>query len=249
MSATNQTPNYGLPQYIGTDVPSYLGDFNKAMLDIDTAIKGVDNKATSAESSVATANSNATQALENSETAQTTAETAQTTAETAQATATSAKSTANSANTTAGTAKSTADTALKTAQSALQTANTANATANKTNTDIGNWVVPSSIGANRANVRISRNKKLGLLGIACRVLNGQGSTSGSTTTIGTLPSGMRPSSARTIYGGAMIIYADSVISRDLTINTNGTITVPVGNDFQNIVVQSMLCTEGWGLSE
>lgn len=242
MSATNQTPNYGLPQYIGTDVPSYLGDFNSAMLKIDTAIKGVDNKATSAESSVATANSNATQALENSETAQTTAETAQ-------ATATSAKNTANSANTTAGTAKTTADTALDTAQSALQTANTANATANKTNTDIGNWVVPSSIGAKGANVRISRNKKLGLLGIACRVLNGQGSTSGSTTTIGTLPSGMRPSSARTIYGGAMIIYNDSVISRDLTINTNGTITVPVGNDFSNIVVQTMLCTEGWGMTE
>lgn len=242
MSATNETPNYQLPQYIGSDVPSYLGDFNSAMLKIDTAIKGVDNKATSAESSVATANSNATQALENSETAQTTAETAQ-------ATATSAQSTANSANTTAGTAKSTADTALETAQSALQTANTANAIANKTNTDIENWVVPSSIGANGANVRISRNKKLGLLGIACRVLNGQGSTSGSTTTIGTLPSGMRPSSVRTIYGGAMIIYSDSVISRDLTINTNGTITVPVGNDFSNIVVQTMLCTEGWGMSE
>lgn len=242
MSATNSTPNYNLPQYIGTDVPSYLGDFNSAMLKIDNAIKGVDNKATSAESSVATANSNATQALENSETAQTTAETAQ-------ATATSAKNTANSANTTAGTAKSTANTALETAQSALQTANTANATANKTNTDIGKWVVPSSIGANGANIRISRNKKLGLLGIACRVLSGQGSTSGSKTTIGTLPSGMRPSSARTIYGGAMIIYSDSVISRDLTINTNGTITVPVGNDFTNIVVQTMLCTEGWGMTE
>ena len=62
MSATNQTPNYDLPQYIGTDVPSYLGDFNKAMLDIDTAIKGVDNKATSAESTAETAQATATQA-------------------------------------------------------------------------------------------------------------------------------------------------------------------------------------------
>lgn len=76
MSATNQTPNYDLPQYIGTDVPSYLGDFNSAMLKIDTAIKGVDNKATSTES---------------------TAETAQSTAETAQATATQAKNAATQA--------------------------------------------------------------------------------------------------------------------------------------------------------
>ena len=242
MSATNSTPNYQLPQYIGTDVPSYLGDFNKAMLDIDTAIKGVDNKATSAEGSVATANANASEALEN-------AQSASTKADTAQATATQAQSTANSANSTAGTANSTANTALETAQSALQTANNAQTTANQTNTDIGNWVQPSNVGANGANVRISRNKKLGLLGIACRVSNGQGSTSGSTTTIGTLPSGMRPSSARTIFGGAMIIYSDSVISRDLTINTNGTITVPVGNDFTNIVVQTMLCTEGWGMTE
>lgn len=70
MSATNQTPNYNLPQYIGTDVPSYLGDFNKAMLDIDTAIKGVDNKATQANSTANTANSTANTAKSTAENAQ-----------------------------------------------------------------------------------------------------------------------------------------------------------------------------------
>ena len=249
MSSTNTTPNFGLPQYIPTDKPTYLGDFNKAMLDIDTNMKSIENKATSAESEIETVQATANQALENANTAQTTATTAQGTANQAKTNAEVAKTTANQAKTNAEVAKTTADSALENAQTALQTANTANATANKTNTDIGKWVVPSSIGANGANVRISRNKKLGLLGIACRVLNGQGSTSGSTTTIGTLPSGMRPSSARTIYGGAMIIYANSVISRDLTINTNGTITLPVGNDFTNIVVQTMLCTEDWGMTE
>lgn len=39
MSATNKTPNYGLPQYVAEDKPTYLGDFNKAMLDIDTNMK------------------------------------------------------------------------------------------------------------------------------------------------------------------------------------------------------------------
>ena len=38
MSYTNQTPNYGLPQYVGTDKPTFLGDFNNAMEKIDTAL-------------------------------------------------------------------------------------------------------------------------------------------------------------------------------------------------------------------
>lgn len=38
MSATNHTPNYNLPQFIGTDVPTWLTDVNGAMSDIDTAI-------------------------------------------------------------------------------------------------------------------------------------------------------------------------------------------------------------------
>lgn len=36
MGATNKTPNIELPQFIGTDKPSWLGDFNGAMNAIDT---------------------------------------------------------------------------------------------------------------------------------------------------------------------------------------------------------------------
>lgn len=39
MSATNHTPNYSLPQFIGTDVPTWLVDVNGAFSSIDTAIK------------------------------------------------------------------------------------------------------------------------------------------------------------------------------------------------------------------
>lgn len=42
MSSTNKTPNYGLPQYIDTDKPTYLGDFNDAMGIIDKGMN--DNK-------------------------------------------------------------------------------------------------------------------------------------------------------------------------------------------------------------
>lgn len=38
MSATNKTTNYSLPIFVGSDVPSWLTDFNGAMQLIDTAI-------------------------------------------------------------------------------------------------------------------------------------------------------------------------------------------------------------------
>ena len=54
MSATNKTTYLDLPQFIGTDVPSWLGDFNGAMEKIDTGYNNVDIKAGQAAS---TANS------------------------------------------------------------------------------------------------------------------------------------------------------------------------------------------------
>lgn len=42
MSHTNKTPNYDLPQFIGTDKASWLGDLNPAFLAIDAGMQ--DNK-------------------------------------------------------------------------------------------------------------------------------------------------------------------------------------------------------------
>lgn len=39
MSHTNSTTNYELPQFLGTDKPSWLGDVNQAYADIDTQMK------------------------------------------------------------------------------------------------------------------------------------------------------------------------------------------------------------------
>lgn len=41
MSATNKTTNYSLPIFVGSDVPSWLVDWNNAMQLIDTAIGNV----------------------------------------------------------------------------------------------------------------------------------------------------------------------------------------------------------------
>ena len=74
MSATNHTTNYNLPQFIGTDIPSWLSDVNGAMSAIDTAIKSAatdaagaatlatnaKNKADAVELSLGTTNGNVT---------------------------------------------------------------------------------------------------------------------------------------------------------------------------------------------
>lgn len=114
MSSTNKTTNYDLSQYIGSDKPTYLSDYNGDMYKIDAQMKvNADNIAT---------------AITGVETATTTANTAISTANSASSTASSAQSTAESASTTASNAQSTANSALATATTAQSTAD-ANTTA------------------------------------------------------------------------------------------------------------------------
>lgn len=48
MSYTNQTQHYGLPQYVGSDVPAYLTDYNNAMATIDQGMNAAKTQADSA---------------------------------------------------------------------------------------------------------------------------------------------------------------------------------------------------------
>ena len=52
MSSTNKTEHYNLPQFIGSDIPTWLGDFNSAMTAIDS---GINAAATSASGAATTA--------------------------------------------------------------------------------------------------------------------------------------------------------------------------------------------------
>lgn len=54
MGATNHTTNYNLPQFIGTDVPSWLTDVNGAFLAIDTGIDAAKDAADAAAGDVTT---------------------------------------------------------------------------------------------------------------------------------------------------------------------------------------------------
>ena len=49
MAHTNSTPNYNLPQFLGTDKPAWLTDVNNAMSDIDTAIAAAKTTADTAD--------------------------------------------------------------------------------------------------------------------------------------------------------------------------------------------------------
>ena len=107
MSSTNKTTYYELSQYVGSDKPTYLGDYNSDMLKIDTGLHT---------------------AADASDTALTTANAANSVATSASTTASTALSTAQSASTTASQAQTTAETALTNAgaaQSAAEEAETA----------------------------------------------------------------------------------------------------------------------------
>lgn len=104
-ASTNKTTNYELPQFIGTDKPTWLGDFNEAMADIDAGMHENASDITAMASDVSTATSTASQASQDVANLTSTVNTlsgnvttATTTANNAQQTATSALNTANTAN-------------------------------------------------------------------------------------------------------------------------------------------------------
>lgn len=71
MAHTNSTQNYGLPQWVGTDKPTFLGDLNSAFADIDARMKINSDDATALDGEVNTLKTNMTTAQENIATLQT----------------------------------------------------------------------------------------------------------------------------------------------------------------------------------
>lgn len=68
MSSTNKTTYYKLSQYIGTDKPTYLGDYNSDMSKIDAGIHAVQETATTANQTAGSAETIAQTALANTKT-------------------------------------------------------------------------------------------------------------------------------------------------------------------------------------
>lgn len=123
-ASTNKTANYDLPQFVGTDKPTWLGDFNTAMSAIDTGMAENASDIATMASDVATATSTASQASQAVSSLTSTVNTLSTNVQSATTTANNASSTASSALNTANTANGKADTNAS-AISSLQTSVTA----------------------------------------------------------------------------------------------------------------------------
>lgn len=96
-ASTNKTTNYELPQFIGTDKPTWLGDFNQAMSDIDAGMHENATDIASMKSDVANATASASQATQAVSTLTGTVNSLSSTVTSVQTTANNAQSTANSA--------------------------------------------------------------------------------------------------------------------------------------------------------
>lgn len=119
MGYTNKTSHYELPQYVANDKPSWLGDFNAAMLKIDTIMADNDATAEAANSAATGAQTQVAAMSSQLSTIQGQVNTAVDTATAADGKATTAQTVATQANTTAGEAKTMAETAKQSADLAL----------------------------------------------------------------------------------------------------------------------------------
>lgn len=113
MASTNQTPKLGLPQFVDTDKPGWLTDFNTAMLKID---ESVGDQTSNIEQAVSTAN----EALTTANGLSASIEEANQTANGAQTEANNASELAASAATEAAQAQASATAANNLAQSAIE---------------------------------------------------------------------------------------------------------------------------------
>lgn len=218
MSSTNKTTNYELSQFLGSDKPAWLGDYNTDMGKIDAQMKlnadaatAVDGKATTNATNIGTmanlttdANSSLVAAINEVDSH----------ADAASTTATNAGTTANSALASA----TAASTGISSIQSYLGI--------NTFNTYTGNqFTVTSGTGSpvSSTELYVARNSD-GTLGKIYGSLQMNSGTAGSTTIKLNLNTGFHPEEKLTIVGAGFCTSVDGTITNaNLVINTDGTI--------------------------
>ena len=253
---TNETENYDLPQFVGTDKPTWLGDFNTAMSTIDTAVGANATAITSLGTRVTSAEGIATQASSDVSTLTSTVNTlsgnvtsATTTANNAQSTATSALNTANTADgkaDTNATAISGLDTRVTTCESNianfnLSTFNTASVTRSTGTYTLNNQSLSYALNSDGSLAKIY----------------GQVTATGiSANGVAIMSTPLRPESDITILGGAISIEyksggaLDTIKITDYTIKTNGnveiTIGAPTGGTQRTLFINSLIYVKDFG---
>lgn len=244
MSSTNKTTNYKLSQYIGTDKPTYLGDYNSDMLKIDTQLKTNADSASNAVSAAGAAQAVAADASKNVQSLNDSV-------------------TANSADI--------ASLKTKNAQqdSSIQNAsNTASSALNKANqneqniTDINTrnqWIQGTNIhntglpNYTKGSWNCSYNRFSGLLNISGQIELSQGSTIAGDSRIATIPDNImkliNSTGERRIWSSLFVTRADNTLEvQNLTIDQTGKISLPYTlNNVMYMNTQLTLNTSTWNL--
>lgn len=192
MASTNKTTNYNLSQFVGTDKPAWLTDYNQDMSKIDTGIKSADDAANVADGKADTNAANiGTLANLNTQAK------------------TNIVAAVNEVYTTAGTAAGTAQTAATTAQSASEGVAAVNDYLNLTVFTDYNYndaaLQKTGVTTTNGKISIARNR-LGTLGKIYGRIGGTqtvGWSSGKITI--NLDTGLKPTENITIAAAGMLV--------------------------------------------
>jgi hypothetical protein len=244
MSSTNKTPNYNLSQYIGTDKPTYLGDYNGDMLKIDTQLKANADSASNATAAAGTAQAVAEQASQSVQSLNDSV-------------------TANSADI--------ASLKTKNAQqdSSIQNAsNTASSALNKANQNEHNiaeintrnqWMQGTNIhntglpNYSKGSWNCSYNRFSGLLNIDGQIELSQGSTIAGDSRIATIPDNImkliNSTGERKLWSSLFVTRADSSLEvQNLALDQTGKISLPYTlNNVMYMNIQLTANTSTWSL--
>lgn len=167
MSSTNKTNYYDLSQYIGTDKPTYLGDYNSDMSKIDGAIHQVQETATTANQTAGSADAKVQLANQSIESLKGRMGVIEGNVSNLQEKDTTQDSAINSA-------KQTAESANTTANNALQSANSANVKVD--NAKFNGWKTLTNAHSNLtvSDAKIMFNRQLNLFALDINVTTATG---------------------------------------------------------------------------
>lgn len=217
MSSTNKTTNYDLSQFIGSDKPAWLADYNQDMSKIDTQMKANADGVTAANGK---ADTNTTNIGDMSYLATTAKNTVVAAINEVDSNADTAQNTANNASTIASNAKLVADTLA----SYLSLTNNGQITPTLTGGTVGD-----------INSLFYALNEAGTLGKIYGRYRFTKTTSGDATITLPIP-GLNVSESFTISSGVYFNVIDTsasvftvVNSSDLTVNTNGTVSFTIGS--------------------
>lgn len=244
MSSTNKTTNYKLSQYIGTDKPTYLGDYNGDMLKIDNQMKANADSASNAASAAGAAQAVASEASKKVQNLNDSV-------------------TANSADIASLKTKNAQQDAS--IQNATNTASSANNKANQNAqniTDINTrnqWVQGINIHNTglpnyaKGSWNCSYNSFSGLLNINGQIELSQGSTIAGTTRLGTIPDNIMKMIASTgdrkVWSSLFLTRSDGSLEvQNLTIDQSGKIYFEYAlNNVMYMNIQLTVNTSAWKL--